>query len=117
ERARDFTQELFSKLIQKPHLYDSNRSFKTWLYSIAHNMCKNEYAKHEVRVTAHKELKQEENTITGTEAQRSIDRKLFMQKLSEALEEMDEIKRTTFELRFQQELSILEISEIMQCSE
>lgn len=117
ERARDFTQDLFAKLIQKPHLYDSSRSFKTWLYSIAHNMCKNEYAKHEVRVEAKRELKNEDSFSNGIEAQKNMDRELFNQKLKEALNEMDETKRTTFELRFAQELSILEISEIMQCSE
>lgn len=117
ERARDFTQDLFTKIIQKPHLYDSSRAFKTWIYSIAHNMCKNEYAKHEVRMNARNELKNEESFSGGIEAQKGMDRELFKEKLKEALEEMDEVKRTTFELRFNQELSILEISEIMQCSE
>jgi RNA polymerase sigma factor (sigma-70 family) len=117
ERSRDFTQELFSKIIHKPHLYDASRPFKTWLYSIAHNMCKNEYAKHEVRVEAHNELRREDTSVAGLEAQRGMDRQSFMQKLGEALNELDEIKRQTFELRFTQELSIIEISEVMQCSE
>ena len=43
ERAEDFMQELFTKLIHKPHLYNPDRRFKTWMYSIANNMCKNEY--------------------------------------------------------------------------
>lgn len=117
ERARDFTQELFTKIIHKPQLFDVSRSFKTWLYSIANNMCKNEYAKHEVRVTAKEEISFfGENTEKPEEGQ-TVDKELFKIKLKEALDEMDEVKRTTFDLRFYQELSIAEISEIMQCSE
>jgi RNA polymerase sigma-70 factor (ECF subfamily) len=117
EKARDFTQELFAKLVQKPHLYDISRPFKTWLYSIAHNMCKNEYAKHDVRKVAHEELKREDSFSSINESQKNLDRSTFMQKLKEALSELDEVKQQTFELRFTQELSIIEISEVMQVSE
>lgn len=117
EKAKDFTQELFTKLVQKPHLYDISRPFKTWLYSIAHNMCKNEYAKSDVRKVAHAELRREDSSTLGIESQKSMDRNKFMEKLSEALAGLDEFKRQTFELRFTQELSIIEISEIMQVSE
>ena len=49
EKAEDFMHDLFTKIINKPKLYDPNRSFKTWIYSVANNMCKNEYRKQEVR--------------------------------------------------------------------
>jgi RNA polymerase sigma-70 factor (ECF subfamily) len=117
ERARDFTQELFSKIIHKPELFDPSRSFKTWIYSVAHNMCKNEYAKHEVRKVAHQELKRSDGFTDGNDSARQMDRAGFHAKLDEALSELDETKRTTFELRFRQEMSIQEISEAMQCSE
>jgi len=117
ERARDFTQDLFMKLIQKPHLFDKNRQFKTWLYSIANNMCKNEYAKHEVRQTAHSEIRQQTRSDDSMQAPGKIDRNSFATKLEEELRKLDEVKRTTFELRFRQDLSIIEISEAMQCSE
>lgn len=117
EKSRDFTQDLFAKLVHKPHLYDPSRPFKTWLYSIAHNMCKNEYAKAEVRKNAQPELAYVPSTEFRNEAQSSIDRAEFNVKLAEALDELDETKRTTFELRFRHEMSIEEISETMQCSE
>jgi len=117
EKARDFTQELFTKVYQKPHLYDPSRPFKTWLYSIAHNMCKNEYAKLEVRREAQGALKAEATGITKPVAQKDMDRKTFMEKLAAVLAQLDEVKRETFELRFVQELSIIEISEIMGVSE
>lgn len=117
EKSRDFTQDLFMKLIHKPHLFDKNRQFKTWLYSIANNMCKNEYAKHEVRQNAHSEIRLQPQFDDGVQAPGKIDRNSFAAKLDEELQKLDEVKRTTFELRFRQELSIIEISEAMQCSE
>jgi RNA polymerase sigma-70 factor (ECF subfamily) len=115
EKSRDFTQDLFSKLIQKPDSFDENRSFKTWLYSIAHNMCKNEYAKMEVRRSAHKDIAA--HTDSGVYDHQKMDREAFNLKLAEALNDLDEVKRTTFELRFRQEMSIQEISDVMKCSE
>jgi RNA polymerase sigma factor (sigma-70 family) len=117
EKSRDFTQELFMKIVHKPHLYDPARPFKTWIYSVAHNMCKNEYAKAEVRKVAHKEIAREDAFVAGIDSQKKIDRSQFMTKLNEAVRGLDEVKRQTFELRFNQELSIIEISEIMQVSE
>jgi RNA polymerase sigma factor (sigma-70 family) len=117
EKSRDFTQELFMKIVHKPHLYDPARPFKTWLYSVAHNMCKNEYAKAEVRKVAHQEIAREDVFTAGSDSQKQMDRSQFMSKLKEALAGLDEVKRQTFELRFNQELSIMEISEIMQVSE
>ena len=117
DKARDFTQELFGKIIHKTELYDPNRSFKTWLYSVAHNMCKNEYAKHEVRQTAHSEIKYTSSKTESNDAVKAMDRAAFNEKLEEALLELDEVKRSTFELRFKHEMSITEISEAMQCSE
>ncbi|WP_225154629.1 RNA polymerase sigma factor, partial [Bradyrhizobium sp. NBAIM08] len=41
--ANDFVQELFMKIVEKPKSYNPNFAFHTWFYSVAHNMCKNEY--------------------------------------------------------------------------
>ena len=117
EKAKDFTQELFSKIIQKSELYNPERSFKTWLYSIAHNMCKNEYAKHEVRVDAHEQIRYSGNASQQESTSVSMDKASFKEDLALALSELDAVKRTTFELRFYQEMSVQEISEAMECSE
>lgn len=117
EKARDFTQELFTKLIHKPELFNAERNFKTWLYSIAHNMCKNEYAKHDVRQHAHKEIRYTSPGIETEKADKTMDKSKFKAELDLALSELDDTKRTTFELRFYQEMSIQEISEVMECSE
>lgn len=117
EKARDFTQELFSKLFEKSNYFQEGRNFKTWFYSVAHNMCKNEYAKHEVRVDAHAEIKYQTVDRTPESSSETLDKKSFKAELEEVLQSLDEVKRTTFELRFYQDMSIQEISESMECSE
>lgn len=117
EKARDFTQDLFAKVADRPELFDQSRSFVTWLYSIANNMCKNEYAKHEVHTRVHKDIKSGDSFTELPMGGRGLDKSYFMLKLKEALDDMDEVKRTTFALRFDQELTIPEIAEVMQCNE
>ncbi|NNE56465.1 MAG: RNA polymerase sigma factor [Flavobacteriales bacterium] len=117
EKAQDFAQDLFTKLIHKPHLYDGKRAFKTWMFSIANNMCKNEYRKQEVRKNTSYEVTHDVAGETGTETERAIDRTAFAEHLNEALTALDETKRSTFEMRYREELSIKEISVVMECSE
>ena len=47
ELANDFLQELFMKIIEKPKAFDVERRFSTWIYTVASNMCKNEYRRRE----------------------------------------------------------------------
>ena len=57
EKAADFTQDLFLKVLEKIDLYKTEYSFKTWFFSMANNMCKNEYRKEEVKTKANGHLK------------------------------------------------------------
>ena len=41
EKAEDFVHDLFAKIIRNPAYFDPSRMFKTWVYSVANNMCKN----------------------------------------------------------------------------
>jgi RNA polymerase sigma factor (sigma-70 family) len=117
EKAQDFMQELFMKLVNKPHLYDSKRAFKTWLYSIANNMCKNEYRKQEIRKVTSYEVKGDVQGSSDAHTIRSIDHAAFLEELEEALQDMDEVRRSTFVMRFRQDMSIKEISDALECSE
>ncbi len=47
-KAQDLTQDLFLKIIQNQADFDLTRSFKTWIFSMANNMCKNIYRHQEV---------------------------------------------------------------------
>src|SRR3954463_9705995 len=41
--AEDALQDLFLKIAEAPEKFDNNRSFKTWIFSVASNSCKNYY--------------------------------------------------------------------------
>jgi RNA polymerase sigma factor (sigma-70 family) len=117
EKAQDFMHDLFAKLINKPELYDESRNFKTWLFSIANNMCKNEYRKHEVRKNTSYEIRHDVKGESGNETIAAMDKSAFTEKLDDVLGALDEVKRTTFIMRYREELSIKEISDVMECSE
>ena len=118
EKAQDFMQDLFTKIVNRPDQYDSSRNFKTWLYSIANNMCKNEYRKQEVRKNTvkmtHENIKVYDES---PEKSRLMDAEVFNEMLDKELDELEEVQRSTFLMRFKMDLSIKEIAEIHQCSE
>lgn len=117
EKSEDFVQDFFMKIIKQPASFDSQRKFTTWMYSVAHNMCKNEYRKMEIRKPTEFESVSGILPSEQVEAGKRIDRKAFMNSLGAELEKLDEGQRTVFVLRFEENLSIKEIGDIMDISE
>ncbi len=113
ELANDFTQDLFTKVITYAPQFDTKRPFKTWMYSMANNLCKNEYAKAEVRSKAIMEVP----TKQQSESIQNMDLAQFKLKLKQLIHDLDPIKKETIELRFFQELSVPEIANAMAVSE
>ena len=116
ELAKDMTQELFMKVIKNMSNFDEKKSFKTWIYSIANNMCKNAYRHNEVKEKAGHHFKQA-TVISMYKPENSLDKKVFKDELEKALMKLDPKKKTCFVLRFKHELSIAEIAQIEACSE
>lgn len=117
EKAEDFMQDLFAKLIEKPELFSGERSFKTWVFSIANNMCKNAYRHHEVVGRANEHIEHFGERTVQTKVEKQMDRAQFDEDLDQVLAEMDDDKRTTFYMRYREELSIKEIAAALGCSE
>ena len=115
EQANDFLQELFMKLIEKPESYNPKFPFQTWFYSVANNMCKNEYRKREVR--------QEYQATEIPEAQldfiddKTIEPEQIVEKIFDALEELGEEHRSAFLLRYREGFSIKDVAEILELPE
>lgn len=121
EKAQDFLQDTFLKIMEKSHYYDSNRSFSNWIFSIAHNMCRNEYRRREVRKNHVDDI--EIDRIFAATAHNyhhlheRIELNEFLTTLFRELKKFDVISSSTFILRFQEHLSIKEIAEILECKE
>lgn len=117
EKAQDFLQDLFVKVLEKSSYYDSSKSFSTWIYTLACNMCKNEYRNHAIRSRILEENGEFIFYNEKVEYMDGIDLSVFNTHLKSELEQLDYAHRETFVLRFYEELSIKEISEILNCAE
>ncbi|MEM9917566.1 MAG: RNA polymerase sigma factor [Bacteroidota bacterium] len=120
EKADDFTQDLFLKLIEKGKSYDPARKFSTWFYAVAGNMCKNEYRTRSRRGTTESlsdELVRQlaDPGMTDPYFSNAIDRKAFDQSLSEAIERLEWPHRQCFILRYQEGLPVKDIGDIVGC--
>jgi RNA polymerase sigma-70 factor, ECF subfamily len=108
--AEDFVHDLFLKLINKPYLFDPQRSFTTWVFSIAHNMCKNEYRNRQVHSIINHEDNPDEYLTEPAEPQSN--EKILAAVFNE-LDKMDESHKTAFLLKYREGFTLEEISEIM----
>lgn len=118
EKAEDFVQDLFVKIIRKPESFDPSRPFRTWVFSVAMNMCKNEYKKAEIRKTAAAEIQYGSRSATRPdELLEQLEMSDFGKALEVAVQELEPHHRDTFILRYRQDLSMKEISQVMECSE
>lgn len=113
--ANDFLQELFMKLIEKPERYNQEYPFSTWLYSVANNMCKNEYRRREVR----KEFQDEEarKSLLDNPINLSFEPEQLIEKVFQALDQLGEEHRSAFLLRYREGFSMREIAKIMEVPE
>lgn len=115
EKAQDFLQDLFLKIIEKPERFDTSRKFSTWIYTVAHNMCKNEYRKLEVR-----KIVQRDDNIEVDNGQRpdsELHSKMFTEALYRELDQLDEDRKTAFLLKYREGFTIEEISKVIECNE
>jgi RNA polymerase sigma-70 factor (ECF subfamily) len=119
-KAQDALHDLFLKVIEKPELFDTTKAFKSWIYTIAYNNCKNYYKHNEVVKEAHAEIKNTETVLDEKflmTAVAKMDAKDFKKALMEVLNTLSADKKTTFILRYQEDKPLAEIAEIMDCSE
>ena len=118
EKAQDFLQDIFVKLIDKAVTFDPSKKFSTWIFSIAHNMCKNEYRRMEIRkdvaIESFEEGMLHEEPLDDWQ---NIDIEQFLKHLFEELESFDEIHKTAFLLHYREGCSVRDISQILEISE
>lgn len=110
EIAKDFVQELFIKIIKNAHSFNYNMKFSTWIFSIANNMCKNEYRRLDVRRNTFnfENIDQLDNTESLITNHEPIITLIFNQ-----LEQFDESHKSAFLLKYREGFNIEEISEIL----
>lgn len=120
EKAQDFMQELFLKIIEKPQNFNANYSFPHWVYTVASNMSKNEFR----RVSnSRKHNNTHKNTMELYERpdfqflQGEEKYPFFQEKLQNSLATLELKHRECFVLRYQEGFSVKEVSQILNCPE
>jgi RNA polymerase sigma-70 factor (ECF subfamily) len=121
DKAQDFLQDIFIKILEKPKLFDSGKKFSTWIYAIAYNLCKNEYRRIATRraFMQNEIMSHSETSQSGLYyfAEQRVDHRKFHDALMKELEKFQEIYRHIFVLRFHENLTIHQISEVTGCKE
>ncbi|NBU92680.1 MAG: RNA polymerase sigma factor [Flavobacteriia bacterium] len=116
-RAQDLLQDLFAKIITQPGLFDTDRTFKTWVYTIASNLCKNEFKRNEVRKGTVNGVEQFYSLSSDSNVEKEVHERQFRDALTEALMKLDTKHRQVFVLKHMDGLSIKEIAEITEANE
>lgn len=116
--AEDALQDLFLKLAEAPEKFDRSRSFKTWVFSVASNCCKN-YYRHQLVVKQSSEelIYIQTQTIDSSYLTSAckLDALEFKKMLCEVLNDLPLDKKEAFLLKYQEEKSLAEIAEIQNC--
>jgi RNA polymerase sigma-70 factor, ECF subfamily len=118
--AEDALQDVFLKIAEKPESFDGSRSFKTWIFSVAHNSCKNYYRHKKVVDDSKDELiyfGNDDDINEFAKAAARIDAVVFRNMLEEILDELPPEKKEAFILKYQEDKSISDIAYIQNCPE
>lgn len=113
DEAQDITQETFIRAWRALKNFRGESGFRTWLYRIMMNLCYDRYPR----------LQREKNSISIEADEKEIPVENFFDQHSDhaeltelihqGLKNLPEVYRLVLALRFQQELSYQEISEVM----
>lgn len=107
--AQDFVQDLFLKILEKKQLYNPDKKFYTWVFTIASNMCKSSYRRSPM--SALTENLAEERASSCTQENLS-DKDGFRLLLEESIDKLEHHHKTAFVLRYMEEFSLQEIADI-----
>ena len=107
--ANDFLQELFMKIIENPQRFNPSYSFKTWIFSIAWNQCKNEFRRNEIR----KEPIPMEANHQEPVMPKHIDNENIIETIYDKLKHLDPEHQSVFVMHYREGFQIKEIATIL----
>lgn len=114
ELAEDVLQDVFMKIAERPQLFHTDKEFKPWVFTVAANACKVQFRKPELIEVEEKHF---DNSVLHLKSEDQLDYSSFKMALKQELSVLSYEHRCTFILRFQEQLSIREIADIMECNE
>lgn len=112
ELAHDCVQDVFLKIMEKKHQFDTDKKFYTWLFTIARNLSFTTMRNQ--RVTRSPE--QAEFQEGSIYEENRLDKKLFIATLETSIQTLEPHMKETFVLRYMEHFSLQEIAEITEVS-
>lgn len=116
QQCEDIVQEVFMKVIERPELFQKGKRFAPWIYTMTANACKNAVRNQSNRKRIlDQDIKHE--TMTEMKAGLMHDNAVIRNRIREALGEMNDREQQMFVLRFEHELTMSDIGEILSIPE
>ncbi len=113
EEAEDLFQETFHRILRSLGRYREQGSFRSWLFTVAGNLCRDHLRSRARRERVDPELVPVE--ATAADPERSLENKETMGKLSRLVSELPDEQREVVLLRTKSGLSFREIARLQGC--
>ena len=114
--AADLTQDAFLRVWTARDRF-SGTSFRTWLLTIGYNLVKNHFRHSGHQREYEQLLVQTEQEVTDNSIMEKMEKDAFDQALRQLLEKMPPESRLLFSFRFEEELTVPEIANLMEIPE
>lgn len=111
EEAQDVAQDIFVNAFEKIKNFDEKANFKTWIYKISINKCIDHLRKRKVMQNAHTKIESERLNFNI----RPSENDLWDDEFLKALNTLSENQNSALILKYFQNKTTKEISEIMEC--
>jgi len=114
--AKDFTQDVFIKVMERSHQFNAQYKFYTWLFTIASNHCKTHFSSWKERqfTALSNEFDIQE---AGNDIEKELDKPQLKKAIRNAYLELSFEHRSAFILRYNHQMTVKEIAEITQTKE
>ncbi len=113
EEAQDLTHDIFLKLFIKLRTFKGKSKFSTWLYSFTYNHCVNYVQRDSEKKKPKVPIDDYLEKFSSEEVSEESLLSLKSEKLAKALEIIDPNDKVILLLKYQDELSIKEIQEVL----
>jgi RNA polymerase sigma-70 factor (ECF subfamily) len=111
-KAQDFTQDVFLKVVEFSDKFDTNKSFKTWIFTIAANHCKNYFRSNKQLVEINAS---NSSNLFQDNKEDEYDKREFRKRLNTEVDKLSPTYKETFLLRYKEDLKLKEIAVVMNC--